>query len=529
MTEIQKVFVRRASGIVRNLSGRDALILTSGCSNIAGANLAMWIWAPYLYSGSNLVGAVIIGVALGLFQAVLYAIFAASMPRAGGDYVYISRTLHPSLGFAGSFGFMVTMVAYAGVLCWLEVSLVSSSFVLLGTMFEIDAFLQMGVWMMSTEGLLVMGTLLLAAAFLTVAFGVKILRRITLLLFAIGMIWVVVTLLVFALNTPSTFQPILDEFIGTSGAYQSIIDTAGQQGFSIPPVSLYQTLGASILVSWGVFGYWTSSYYAGEMKEVRKSAFTSMAGTLIVWGIFSALFAALLANSTGFDFLASSGFLYYEHPELLPMNVPPTLPFLAAIMVQNPIIAIILAAGLICWAFIYFPAYFMPMSRVLFAWSWDRIIPSKISSVSKRFYSPIISVGIIAALFEIFLVAWLLWPEAFMVNLYFCFVPLYIMAGIAGVVFPYVKKEIYQKSAFKPSIGPIPLISIAGLITILTWIMIGYFIMVNPAIIGAVDLFTIALTIGIYVVAIIGYYLAVYYHKRKGIDIRMIFKEIPPE
>jgi APA family basic amino acid/polyamine antiporter len=528
MTEVGKLYVRQASGIVRNISPLNAMALASGCSNLAGATAFMFAYMPYLYPGADLLWSIIIAIILCIGQAGLYAIFAASMPRAGGDYIYVSRTLHPSLGFAASFAFMATMVLYSGILCWLQVGLVSSAFVLLSKMLNIPLANDFGVWMMTQNGLLIMGTAMLVVALLTVIFGIRSLRIAIMAFFVMGMIWAVVTVGVLASTNVNTFKLLLDQFTGSSGTYQSIISTASEQGFKMPSFSVYDTFGAVVLVNWGVFGYWTTSYYAGEMKELRKNAVVSMIGTLIVWGVFSALFAIFLVNAVGSDFLGSSVYLYYNHPDLFQLSVPPTLPFLEAIMSQNGLVSALIVIGFIGWGFIYFPSYFMPMSRVLFAWSWDRIAPTKFAEVSKRYSSPYVAVAVIAALFEVFLVAWIYYPQFFLVNLYFLYVPLYTMMGIAGVAFPYLKKQVYEKSALKPSLLKIPLIVICGLVTIANWILIGYFIWANPAIVGEVSGFTIGLTAGVYALAIVIYYAAVYYHRKKGLDIRYIFKEVPP-
>ena len=70
--------------------------------------------APF-YVGASMVVATILAGLLALPMACVYAYFAAAMPRSGGDYVYISRTLHPYLGFLSSWNWMVWLVTYTGI------------------------------------------------------------------------------------------------------------------------------------------------------------------------------------------------------------------------------------------------------------------------------------------------------------------------------------------------------------------------------------------------------------------------------
>ncbi|MFN7601931.1 MAG: APC family permease, partial [Bacteroidota bacterium] len=51
-----------------------------------------YVWAAFLFAALP-----------ALMAAFAYAILASAMPRAGGSYVYVSRGLHPYLGFVASF------------------------------------------------------------------------------------------------------------------------------------------------------------------------------------------------------------------------------------------------------------------------------------------------------------------------------------------------------------------------------------------------------------------------------------------
>jgi len=116
----------------------------------------------------------------------------------------------------------------------------------------------------------------------------------------------------------------------------------------------------------------------------------------------------------------------------------------------------------------------------------------------------------------------------------------YLGTTIAAILLPFVKKDLYNASPIaKYKIGPIPLISLAGVIfggflvyLLVEWILdpnalygIGYSI--NPD--GYKNLSSIIYMLAMYVLALIIFLGFKYYRKRQGINIDKIYEEIPVE
>src|SRR5919206_4642192 len=94
----QALFVRKATGLVRGWSVRDAFIYAALSINLITPGLYIFSYGPFIPAGS-LLWSVAIGGAYLLLQGVTYAALIAAMPRAGGDYVWISRVLGGGIGF----------------------------------------------------------------------------------------------------------------------------------------------------------------------------------------------------------------------------------------------------------------------------------------------------------------------------------------------------------------------------------------------------------------------------------------------
>src|SRR5260370_7266982 len=92
-------FPRNATGLVREVSMWDALIMNTLGMNVAVGSVLLLQQAPAIFPGGNLWLAVIIGTVIMAFTLLwVYSEFAAAMPRSGGDSVFVSLPLPPFLG-----------------------------------------------------------------------------------------------------------------------------------------------------------------------------------------------------------------------------------------------------------------------------------------------------------------------------------------------------------------------------------------------------------------------------------------------
>src|SRR2546423_1583660 len=96
--EERSVFVRKATGLVRGWSLHDAFIYATFSINLITLGLYIFASGPFIPKGSLLLAIILSGASL-CFQTVVYSALIAVMPRAGGDYVWVSRVIGGGLGF----------------------------------------------------------------------------------------------------------------------------------------------------------------------------------------------------------------------------------------------------------------------------------------------------------------------------------------------------------------------------------------------------------------------------------------------
>jgi len=99
-------------------------LVATGISSMIGASIYI---VPFMLQknipgiGPYLLPAFFVASIPAVFAALTYAILASAMPRAGGSYVYASRSLHPFWGFIASFAQWFGLSIVIGVVSYMVV------------------------------------------------------------------------------------------------------------------------------------------------------------------------------------------------------------------------------------------------------------------------------------------------------------------------------------------------------------------------------------------------------------------------
>ena len=317
-------FVRDATGLVREFSMFDAFMIGTavvlpgiyGYSSVLG-------FISGADPGANFVLSAVLGFLLMAPLGFVYILIAGVLPRSGGDYVWISRTLHPILGFISGWGLWVSIIAIVGLDGYLTRTLVFPiSLVSFGAILHSSSVVHMASQASTPTGGFLLGLMMIAVSTLIIVPGARVFSRIQTVLFAIIMLGTVISFGILVASSHQQFVNSLTGFAGTNITYNGVINQATAAKWSYVPVTLAPTLTSiplSVLVYNG-FNY--SAAAAGEVKNVKKSMLVGILGSLVFSMIVTVVGVALTVNILGYKFIQASFFLGGASHYLLPHGCP---------------------------------------------------------------------------------------------------------------------------------------------------------------------------------------------------------------
>jgi amino acid transporter len=196
--------------------------------------------------------------------------------------------------------------------------------------------------------------------------------------------------------------------------------------------------------------------------------------------------------------------------------------------ISNPLILIIFAVAFFLGGIFFMPQNQLLSSRVMLAWSFDRIMPSKLGYVDKKFHNPVVAtlIALIISLISLWIFVYTSWLGFF--SQLFAVAFSFFLTSIAAIVFPFRKKEMFDSSPVNWRIGGFPVMTLIGLANAIFMLIFMYENWIDSAL-GSNSPQSLTLIVGIFIAAFILYWIIRAYRSRQGIDIDAVFKELPPE
>lgn len=533
MAEETIVFARKASGLVREMSWFDVLLFTIA-GPAAGGMTYYAVKMPGLYPGANMVWAFIIGFFIWLPPVLTIAAFASSFPRSGALYVVTSRVLHPMFGFipnwiyviGGGCGMAAGFIFYQGFIP------IASGFQLAGEMIGSTGMTDAADWFADPQNKLWIVLVFIAVVWALELMGLDKLKWVMRGLIYTPLVGTVIALaLLFIVDGQSSF----DEVYG-AGTAAAVMAAAEANGVGDAMMTAWDAMtGVLLSVLWAYSALEVTSFVGSEVKTPRTSFLRGLIGGSVAVGLIYTLNAWSSGFSFGSEFIRDYAYLFYTDDTTYAAlqeamgKVPPqpVMPFYAGINGGMAWLAIVLAVCYWCWFVNTSLLIWLAGVRGIFSMAFDRQLPLKLASVggsgnptwANHFLAIFAFVGVVMAYGDSIGANWAVETLALLdFGALFFIWPM----GLAAIMLPYLRPDLYEKSTFQYTVGGVPLISIIGVATFLVgWFM---FSMVGQYMVFWSYMATaIMLALGFILVA------WMYNRNRKeGIDPNKIFTEIPP-
>ncbi len=520
MTTQPKVFLRESTGLVKTASLIDTISLN--ISNMsAGAALATisFTMLAINVSGVNLVLSSVIAFLLSVPQIVVYTMMTRRLPRTGGDYVWVSRSLGGFWGSSLSFmGYTLETLAFLALIAISGVEAIGS----VGLFFQSSNQTFLNLALLPNSGgsayqqfglAVIIFAALIAVNIFKPRAGFKLVT--TFAMFSVAML-VLAIITLFAAGHQGVVSYV-DSLPGVS--YNNVTSTYTGSSFSFGPTIFLLPFFAMFVYPW----LNAAPAVGSEIKGKRAVGWNIPISALVVFCLVTAAFGAMY-YSGGLPFINAA----MNNPTLV-FNYSFNFWTLAMGVTNIVPLQYLIGLGWIVWELAILAYGIIIFSRYIFAQSFDRFLPTRLATVSSKYGSPVA-----AHLLDLIVTIGLIGLASF---LYGSFSSLYAATVAAMIYFVAVgiSAIIYARRHEKGSSAGI--LALAGILMAGVFLFIIYQYFANPSIWGTANTYgnipgyyvAYAYAAGSFIAGAVIYLVSKSYHRSRGMDITLAYKEIPPE
>ncbi len=536
--ESSGLFVRKSSGLVREMTGRDATSMGLGGVNAIATIAVSFGIALTLFPGVDLTWGWIIGAVLMIPMAFAYAQLVATFPRSGGEFIYLSRIFHPIVGAMLGVGFFVATFLNLGGNAVFDGQLFTPNFfATLGSAAHVSAFTSFSQTLSHhfPECLVGAGFVVLVGAI--ALRGVHALGRAMFYCICAALIAEAVFLFETLTHSHGAFVAAFDHSVHNRAAYSQVIAAARKAGLHTGPHFSQVIAGMPFFAALGYWGYQTANYPAGEIKRVSRTYRIGTFVALAVGAIMLVVAWLALRHMAGLPFLQSANYLNANAPSAyakITGGAPLLSQYYATLVAGDPVTKIVIAGGFLIGSLAFLMALMAVLSRLVFALAFDRILPTRLSVVGKRTHAPYVAI-IVGGIGSVIFVILTIYSTGFVKmtrNSVLIFCLLFTISCLGAAVLAHRRPDLYgagPKVIDRRWLGVPAITWIAALATAINAFFF-YEVAAKPSLSNGYDFVSVA-TVCVAVSAGSVFYIIsrLYLARVKGVDLALSMRELPPE
>jgi len=531
----QGLFTRQSSGLVRELGIPAATGIA--LASVAVVNTFINFNAGLtLFNQADMTLPLLVGAGIWLVAMFAYKYLLEAIPRAGGEYVYLSRIISPALGAMAGISICIAFTYILAANANFTAAYTPFMLTALGAAFNSSAISDAAGNVTSQTAVAIISVVMLLVVAAVSFVPLRRLAQVILALVGIQLLAFLVLGWILVTHSHQDFVNALASFSNHPNAYNDILAAAAKD-----QIPLGVSIGASLLaVPFMVLNYngvLYAYYVGGELKRPGRTylyaSVISIALLVVVWtGVW-----LLMLNTVGLDFMQSQAKLGATDPTAygaitslqssagglgygLVLSGDPISKILIGIAVPSAELAVDLA-------------FVAVVARVMFALAFDRMLPIGLAKISERNAVPVnaIIVAVVAGIGFAILAAFVNLSNI-VANLAL-FVALIIVAGgVAATALPYRRPDLIMKPGQTelPKMAGIPVPSLWGAATTILALIVVILIITHPEVFGTFSVSSVGALVIVLLAGPVIYLIARQMRlSRSSIDLRLAMRELPPE
>ena len=537
-----EVFVRKASGLVRTAGTLDVLAYNINFISIGLLLTFMLSLMPGLYPGVNMSLSTLVAVAVTVPTALVYGFLAASLPRSGGEYVYVSRILGPVWGTMANWNVTMWWFFYGGVpSAFFARYGLAPLFRALGAFTGNAGLVAAADWAGSPTGTFVYGALLLVALTVIFAVGLKRFFAVQNVLFFLALLSTLLVIVVWFTSPDGAFQAGLNTRLGALAGQEDLFgaikEFAAGGGFALAPFSFYNTLIPMTWIYLNLGFSFSSAYIGGEVKNASKLQLWASPAAIGIVAVVVLIVIAAAERAVGSEFLGSVGYFFPADWPGVGLSFAPTFAEMAAYTTSLPV-AFLILFGFLFWSYAWLPGQILNGSRNLVAYALDGLLPKRFAEVHPTYHTPVFSLSVMCVASILSLAIYVFTPYFATLVGIFGFIITFGITSVAAMLLPYRQRDLFAASPVQWRVGGVPVITLVGGLSLAACVFMEWVFLSDPyaGLQTTVTPFFDKIPYGmawfnvlIVLSGLLLYSIAKRVQARRGVQVDLTYKEIPSE